>query len=71
MGWSSGSSLMSNIVRKSSKLDISFEQMVEVYLILIESFEDRDWDCLDEVMGLDPAFDKAAKTLHPDWFDND
>jgi hypothetical protein len=71
MGWSSGSSLMGNIIRRSQKLDISFGQMVELYLILIESFEDRDWDCIDEVMGLDPAFDKAAKILHPDWFEEE
>ena len=38
-----------------------------IYKKVIDAFEDHDWDCQDECIGDDLAFDKALKDLHPNW----
>jgi hypothetical protein len=42
-----------------------------VYAILIETFEDMDWDTQNECKGVDPAFDAALEAAHPDWYEPD
>jgi hypothetical protein len=39
--------------------------------MLIPLFEIADWDTQDECLGIDPAFDAALYTLHPEWRDDD
>lgn len=79
MGWAAGSSLMSNIIDELK--DRIHDDLIreEVYSVLIEAFQDRDCDVLDECYGEDPAFDAALDDINfeveeeeeEDWIDED
>lgn len=69
MGWSSGSVVFEKIIRATKTHIPDFETRKALYKDFIKTFEDADWDNIDECMGDDPAYDAAAKELHPDWFD--
>lgn len=34
---------------------------LNLYKGFIEAFTDADWDCVDECVGIDPMFDRAAE----------
>jgi hypothetical protein len=71
MGWASGSRLFNSVI-EVLKNNIDDKQLREdIYIELIEAFEDCDWDTQDECMDRDPAFDSALKELHPNWYDRD
>jgi hypothetical protein len=38
-----------------------------MYIPIIESLEQSDWDTQDECLGLDPVFDVTMRSLHPNW----
>ena len=69
MGWSNGSSLMSDIIEavKPRLAPKSFRQTV--YEELIKAFEDYDCDTLDECHGMDTAFDAAMRKVHPEDYE--
>ena len=68
MGWGSGTGLMAEVIYAVDEYVESEEVRTKVYTLLIQAFEDRDWDGIDEMMGIDPAFDQAARKIHPGWF---
>lgn len=71
MGWASGSTLFSAVIESiQTHVDVP-DIRIQIYIDLIEAFEEADWDTVDECMGEDPAFDVAVKQLHPDWFDEE
>ena len=67
MGWSSGTSLVKKMIDIIQENVGDPDKRFYMYIDLINAFEDHDWDNVDEAMGLDPEFDRAAKQIHPDW----
>jgi len=79
MSWKIGSSLMSDIIDELK--DRIHDDLIreEVYSVLIEAFQDRDCDSLDECYGEDSAFDAALDDINfeveeeeeDEWIDED
>ena len=70
MGWSSGTTLMGEIIDAVQSKVKDKKLRKSLYLSIISAFENADWDGQDECEGIDDAFDKALKELHPDWYKN-
>ncbi len=71
MGWSSGTPLVEKMIDMIQENVGDPDKRFYMYLELIEAFEDADWDNIDEVIGLDPEFDRAANQLHPGLIEDD
>ena len=71
MGWSSGSSLFSDIIDAVVECEIDDETRKMLYEKLIPVFEDEDCDTLDECVGKDSMFDSVFHTLYPTDNDDD
>lgn len=71
MGWASGTGIAIGIIDSVKTHVKYYSTRVDIYLDVIETLEDADWDCATEAMGHDPAFDEAVRTLHPDWFEEE
>ena len=69
MGWASGSHLIEQII-ESAKINFRSEDREDFYSDLLDAFEGQDWDNHDEVVGLDPAFDRVLKERYPEMFDD-
>ncbi len=63
--------LFGHITEFLSESDISFEERVAVYEILIESFLDFGTKELDEHLNLDPAFDSVWQEKYPELKEED
>ena len=66
MGLTSGTSIMKELI-------ISFQHHVEdedvrvdLYRDAISALEQEDWDCPEECLGKDPAYDTAYYEIYPD-----
>ena len=68
MGWSGGSGLFSDIMEVIEEYVDSYDDKIEAYKALINSFEALDWDSQQECLGESEAYDAALKELHEDWF---
>jgi len=69
MGWASGASLMENIIDRVRKVIPNEEYRKELYKVLIDEFENDDWDTQSDIdWRKDAAFDEAMRELHPDWY---
>jgi hypothetical protein len=68
MGWCSGSDIFDDLITCAQKYIPDNKKREEFYKEMIRSFEGHDWDCQDECIGTDDAFDAALKELHPTWF---
>lgn len=63
MGWASGSSLMDDIVEQINKrCFMSVDQKEQLYKVLIDCFENRDCDTLQEIN--DKTFKKVYQQIH-------
>jgi hypothetical protein len=71
MGWSSGTTLVRKLIRSAKATISDPAQRTAFYVEMIDAFEDADWDNIDEGLGIDTAFDDAARQLHPDCFEGD
>ena len=70
MGWASGSRLFGEIIDRM-KLNIDdVVQRKNMYIDLIEAFEDADCDTLYECLGHDDCFDLAFEELYPDHYEH-
>lgn len=67
MGWSSGTTIVEKMIDIIQENVGDPDKRFYMYLDVIDVFENADWDNIDEVMGKDPEFDRAAKQTHPDW----
>jgi hypothetical protein len=70
MGCSGGTTVMSNFIEKlkaSPRFRSDTEARKELYGYMIDELEDMDWDCQEECIGDDVAYDAALKEKHPDW----
>jgi hypothetical protein len=70
MGWCSGSRLFGEVIDTVQSHVADKTARVDIYVDLIQAFEEADWDTQNECIGQDPAYDEALKFLHPDWFDD-
>lgn len=70
MGWSGGSLLMSEVIAALQNHVDDEDVRKEIYLEIIEAFEDKDADTLDECVDEDPAFREALLELHPDYLED-
>jgi hypothetical protein len=70
MGWASGTGLAIDVIRAAKK-HVSEASKPAFYKAFLVAMEDHDWDCQHEARGIDPAFDKALKKAHPDWYGDD
>ena len=70
MGWSSGTSVVRDMIEIIKKHVENFDTRVEMYVELIDAFSSHDWDNYDEVLGEDEAYDEAYGQLFPDWEEN-
>jgi hypothetical protein len=66
MGWASGSGLFGNLIDIMMEHIPDKDMRVALYMDMIEAFENRDCDTLDECYGHDPAFDIAWRETYPD-----
>jgi hypothetical protein len=66
MGWSSGSRLFGRIVEELEDEVPDLDTRMGIYRVLIPLFEDEDCDTLEEVLGLDTAFDEVWQELYPE-----
>lgn len=71
MGWSRGTPVAIGIIESVKKHVKNYSKRVDIYVDVIETLEDNDWDTVSEAMGYDDAFDEAVKDLHPDWFEEE
>jgi hypothetical protein len=71
MGWYSGSILMSELIKSLKKHIGDPDGRTDIYKDMIIAFEDHDWDTQNECIGEDPAFDKALRSIHSDYFEED
>jgi len=58
MGWSSGTSLFEHVIETVKFHVPDFDTRYSMYVELVSAFEAHDWDNLDEVVGIDPAYDQ-------------
>lgn len=70
MGWASASIIMSDIIRGVSPVVPDKDTRKAIYVPIIKSLEDGDWDTQGECLGEDEAYDEAIKELHPTWFED-
>lgn len=63
MGWSSGSSLFSDVAEIIAENVVDDSVRKLIYMGLIESFQNHDCDTLDECTDIDPVLDKLLEAL--------
>lgn len=71
MGWASGSDIACDMIRAIRDNVQSHGTKSVLYLTLLDTLEAQDWDTVDEAMGIDPLFDKAVYTRHPNWSEDE
>lgn len=70
MGWAGASRIMIDVI-EAVKPHVSDKDVRKIiYLPIIQSLEEGDWDTQDEPLGHDDAYDEAINELHPGWFDS-
>jgi hypothetical protein len=67
MGWAGGSRPMRKIIETINKEIDDDSTRTRIYRVLIDEFENEDWDTQGECLGIDSAFDQALRQQHPDW----
>jgi len=70
MGWGSGSELMCHIIDTLKTNVVDEKIRKNIYIDLINEFENMDCDTLCECMGEDEAYDTAMIEIYPE-IDND
>jgi hypothetical protein len=71
MGWSGGSSVMETVILAMQPAIPDEATRQGIYEILIDAFEDMDWDTQNECEDIDPAFDAALMAKHPEWYEEE
>jgi hypothetical protein len=63
MGWSSGSSLFSDVAEIIAENVVDDNIRKLIYMGLIDAFQNYDCDTLDECMDIDPVLDTLLEAL--------
>lgn len=66
MGWASGSDLMAEVIAILVDTVPQYEKRKVIYKRLINAFEYHDWDCQQDCLELDEAFDEVLNQMYPD-----
>ena len=66
MGWCSGDALLGQAWEHIREHIADEEERHELFVQLIDLFEDHDMDCYDSIMEF-PEGEAALRQLHPDW----
>jgi hypothetical protein len=66
MGWAGGSSLFDDLIDSLLEHNIEYQKRVDIYLNMINAFENEDCDTLQECFGRDSAYDEAFRLIHED-----
>ncbi len=61
MGWSGGTNIAQEMVEAIDNYVPDAKTKRKLYRALIDALESEDWDTQDEVMGIDPIFDKLIQ----------
>ena len=69
MGWGSGATLMSRVIKGLKDEGLKDHERERVYKVLIPAMQDLDWDTEMDCLEQDHAFDAALLELHPDFFE--
>ncbi len=64
MGWSTGSMILSGIIKTIERNVEHSVDRQEIYEDLIDIFEDYDCDTLDECLGESEEFDLVYKSMY-------
>ena len=64
MGWASATQHVLAIIKSAQKNVPDDKARGALYRDTIRTFQDGDWDTQDEAQGIDPAFDKALRTVN-------
>lgn len=65
MGWGGGSAIAEEMIVAIQKENLEPDVKRNLYRALLDSLTDRDWDTVDEVMGIDEIFDEVVKEWNP------
>ena len=66
MGWASGSELLGTILEAFEVEDlVPIDAKRRIYRRMIEAFEDRDCDTIEECLGIDDDFDEVWYEIYP------
>lgn len=69
MGWSSGTTLFREVINTTKAVVKEHGARMALYRGFIAAFEDADWDNLDEVMGIDDAYDEVVRLKYHENFE--
>ena len=58
MGWSSGTDFVVEVVQAIKKNVPDAKARKALYIVLVRAAESADWDCQNEVAGIDPILDE-------------
>lgn len=61
MGWSSGTDLVEKVANAIKANVADPKVRTKLYRALVAAAEDNDWDCQNEVEGIDPILDKIVR----------
>lgn len=67
MGWASGTNLMKELIQSFEEIvtDTPSDQAIRFWERAIRAFEDSDWDCQEECLGISASWDAAYYNLNP------
>lgn len=64
MGWSSGTDLVERVAVAVKNHVAEASVRKKLYKALVDAATDMDWDCLNEVEGIDPILDQILETYY-------
>jgi hypothetical protein len=70
MGWSSATYIMQNVIAQvsaSPRFADDFDARKDIYRIVFKELENGDWDCQEECLGQDKAYDAIFLEKYPDY----
>ena len=68
MGWASATPLFEIIIKEAMVAIPDDKARSKFYGPVLDAFCDADWDCVDECLGIDQAFDDI---VDDDWKEDD
>lgn len=70
MGWGGGTDIAIGMIEAFQKENIDPDVRKRLYETMLDVLTDRDWDVVDEAMGIDEIFDEVVKEWNP-AYEND
>ena len=71
MGWGGGTGIADEVITGLRVKQLDDKTRQQVYEVLIPSLQGEDWDNLYECFDQDEAFDRAAREVCPEYFDDE